>query len=55
LKYLSNLSLSSRYFLIFGAPECSNTAFCIKDNEVGGACGTHGRGEISVEGFGGKA
>jgi hypothetical protein len=27
----------------------------IKDNEVGGACGTHGRGEKSVQGFGGKA
>jgi hypothetical protein len=24
-------------------------------NEVGGACGTHGRGEESVRGFGGKA
>jgi hypothetical protein len=23
--------------------------------EVGGACGTHGRGEKSVQGFGGKA
>jgi hypothetical protein len=27
----------------------------IKENEVGGACGTHGRGEERVEGFGGKA
>jgi hypothetical protein len=27
----------------------------VKANEVGGACGTHGRGEKSVEGFGGKA
>jgi hypothetical protein len=27
----------------------------VKANEVGGACGTHGRGEISVQGFGGKA
>jgi hypothetical protein len=26
----------------------------IKENEVGGACGTHGRGEKSVQGFGGK-
>jgi hypothetical protein len=25
-----------------------------KANEVGGACGTHGRGEKSVKGFGGK-
>jgi hypothetical protein len=28
--------------------------FKIKANEVGGACGTHGRGENSVQGFGGK-
>jgi hypothetical protein len=27
----------------------------VKANEVGGACGTHGRGEKSVHGFGGKA
>jgi hypothetical protein len=27
----------------------------MKENEVGGACGTHGRGEKSVQGFGGKA
>jgi hypothetical protein len=27
----------------------------LKANEVGGACGTHGRGEKSVQGFGGKA
>jgi hypothetical protein len=26
----------------------------IKENEVGGACGMHGRGEKSVRGFGGK-
>jgi hypothetical protein len=26
----------------------------VKSNEVGGACGTHGRGEKSVQGFGGK-
>jgi hypothetical protein len=26
-----------------------------KVNEVGGACGTRGRGEKSVQGFGGKA
>jgi hypothetical protein len=25
------------------------------ENEVGGACGTHGRGEKRVQGFGGKA
>jgi hypothetical protein len=27
----------------------------IKENEVGRACGTHGRGEWRVQGFGGKA
>jgi hypothetical protein len=27
----------------------------VKANEVGWACGTHGRGEKSVQGFGGKA
>jgi hypothetical protein len=27
----------------------------VKANEVGGACGTHGRGEKSVQSFGGKA
>jgi hypothetical protein len=26
----------------------------VKANDVGGACGTHGRGEKSVKGFGGK-
>jgi hypothetical protein len=26
----------------------------IKENEVGEACGTHGRGEKCVQGFGGK-
>jgi hypothetical protein len=26
----------------------------MKENEVGGACGTHGRGERSVQMFGGK-
>jgi hypothetical protein len=26
----------------------------VKANEVGGACGTHGRGEKSVQGFGRK-
>jgi hypothetical protein len=27
----------------------------VKVNEVGGACGMHGRGKKSVQGFGGKA
>jgi hypothetical protein len=27
----------------------------MKENEVGGTCGMHGRGEESMQGFGGKA
>jgi hypothetical protein len=27
----------------------------VKANEVGGACGTNGRGDKSMQGFGGKA
>jgi hypothetical protein len=27
----------------------------VKANEVGGECGTHGRGEKSVQGFGGES
>jgi hypothetical protein len=27
----------------------------VKANEVGGACSTHGRGEKSIQGFGGRA
>jgi hypothetical protein len=27
----------------------------IKENELGGTCGTHGRGEERVQGFGGNA
>jgi hypothetical protein len=27
----------------------------MKENEVGGVCGTHGRGEKRVRGYGGKA
>jgi hypothetical protein len=27
----------------------------VKEDKVGGACGTHGRGEKSIQGFGGKA
>jgi hypothetical protein len=27
----------------------------VKANEMGGECGTHGRGEKSIKGFGGKA
>jgi hypothetical protein len=32
-----------------------NEASQVKANEVGRACGTHGRGEKNVQGFGGKA
>jgi hypothetical protein len=34
---------------------CTHSADQVKVNEVGGACGTHGRGEKIVQGFGGKA
>jgi hypothetical protein len=27
----------------------------MKENEVGETCGTHGRGEETIQGFGGKA
>jgi hypothetical protein len=40
-----------RNFIICTHPQISLG----KANEVGGACGTHGRGEKSVQGFGGKA
>jgi hypothetical protein len=40
-----------RNFIICTYPQTSE----VKANEVGGACGTHGRGERSVQGFGGKA
>jgi hypothetical protein len=32
----------------------NSTVQIVKENEVGRACGTHGRGEKRVEGFGGK-
>jgi hypothetical protein len=35
--------------------ELHNFVRQVKANEVGGACGTHGRGEKSVQDFGGKA
>jgi hypothetical protein len=34
---------------------CPNIIRQVKANEVGGTCGTHGRGEKSVQGFGGKS
>jgi hypothetical protein len=36
-------------------PLILSTAFCTFNTEVGRACGMHGRGEKSVQGFGGKA
>jgi hypothetical protein len=32
-----------------------NLAGHVKDDEMAGACGTHGKGEKSIQGFGGKA
>jgi hypothetical protein len=43
-----------RNFIICTHPRY-HQASQVKANEVGGACGTHGRGEKSVQGFGGKA
>jgi hypothetical protein len=45
-----------RNFIICTHPQISlGKASQVKANEVGGACGTHGRGEKSVQGFGRKA
>jgi hypothetical protein len=45
-----------RNFIICTHPQISlGKASQVKVNEVGGTCGTHGRGEKSVQGFGGKA
>jgi hypothetical protein len=45
-----------RSFLICTHPQISlGKSSQVKANEVGGAYGTHGRGEKSVQGFGGKA
>jgi hypothetical protein len=43
---------------ICGIPNLISIFQClgqVKANEVGGACGAHGRGEKGVQGFGGKA
>jgi hypothetical protein len=42
-----------RNFIICTHPQAS-LGRSVKENEVGGACGTHGRGEESVQGFRGK-
>jgi hypothetical protein len=45
-----------RNFIICTHPQISlGKSSQVKANEVGGACGTHRRGEKSVQGFGGKA
>jgi hypothetical protein len=45
-----------RNFIICTPPQISlGKSSQVKANEVGGACGTHERGEKSVQGFGGKA
>jgi hypothetical protein len=45
-----------RNFIICAHPQISlGKSSQVKANEVGGACGTHGKGEKSVQGFGGKA
>jgi hypothetical protein len=45
-----------RNFIVCTHPQISlGKSSQIKANEVGGACGTHGRGKKSVQGAGGKA
>jgi hypothetical protein len=46
--------LSGELHNLYSSPDISRQ-IKIKENEVGRACGTHGRGEKSVQGFGGKA
>jgi hypothetical protein len=44
-----------RNFIICTHPQISlGKASQVKANDVGGTCGTHGKGEKSVQGFGGK-
>jgi hypothetical protein len=40
---------------LYASPDIIRQASQVKVNEVRGACSTHGRGEKSVQGFGGKA
>jgi hypothetical protein len=49
------IKFTSVLFMQGGTPTAGNSQKSIKENEVGGACGTYGRGEESVQGFGGKA
>jgi hypothetical protein len=45
-----------RNFIICTHPQISlGKSSQVNANEVGGACSTNGRGEKSVQGFGGKA
>jgi hypothetical protein len=46
--------LSGELHNLYSSPDISRQ-IKIKENEVGRACGTHGRGEKRVLGFGGKA
>jgi hypothetical protein len=43
---------SEELYNLYSSP---NIISQVKANEVGGVCGTHGRAEKSVQGFGGKA
>jgi hypothetical protein len=44
-----------RNFIISTHPQILGKSSQVKANEVGGACGTHGIGEKSLQGFGGKS
>jgi hypothetical protein len=44
-----------RSFIFYTPPQILSAVDQIKENEVGGTCGTHGRGEECVQVFDGKA
>jgi hypothetical protein len=47
-------SCAIRSFIICTHPHLSNCQIQVRENDVGGACGTHRRGEKSVKGFTGN-
>jgi hypothetical protein len=49
-------SCTMRNFIVCTHPQISlGKSSQVKANEVGRSCGMHGRGQKSVQGFGGKA
>jgi hypothetical protein len=55
--YVTNLLHNEELHNLYSCPDIirQGKASQVKANEMGGECGTHGRGEKSVQGFGGKA